>query len=72
MGCSFSKPLHHNFFNVCKSFRSVPGLSLLVHIFSFPEIDHQPVVIRYDTALKIMGVILSCRPQDFAKAVDGS
>ena len=25
-GCSFSKPLHHNFFNVCKSFRSVPGL----------------------------------------------
>ena len=25
-GRSFSKPLHHNFFNVCKSFRSVPGL----------------------------------------------
>lgn len=22
---SFSKPFHHNFFNVCKSFRSVPG-----------------------------------------------
>ena len=25
-GCFFSKPLHHNFFNVCKSFKSVSEL----------------------------------------------